>query len=73
MQIVYSPAHEKHAPKTFIRRGVVVPNPETPERAATLLAAVQGGGHRVVAPDDFGPAPLRAVHGVPRGRCQARL
>jgi acetoin utilization deacetylase AcuC-like enzyme len=62
MQIVYSPAHERHAPKTFIRRGVVVPNPETPERAATLLAAVQNGGHRIVAPDDFGPAPREAVH-----------
>jgi len=62
MQIVYSPAHEKHAPKTFIRRGAVVANPEAPARAAALLAAVRDAGHRILAPDDFGAAPRAAVH-----------
>jgi len=63
MQIVYSPAHEKHQPKTFIRRGAVVANPEVAARAATLLAAVRDAGHAIVAPDDFGPGPREAVHG----------
>jgi hypothetical protein len=57
MDIVYSPEHEKHQPRTFIRRGAVVANPEVPARAATLLAAVRDAGHRVVAPDDFGAGP----------------
>ncbi len=63
MQIVYSPTHEKHQPKTFIRRGTVVANPEVAARAATLLAAARGAGHRIVAPDDFGAGPREAVHG----------
>jgi acetoin utilization deacetylase AcuC-like enzyme len=63
MDIVYSSDHEKHQPRTFIRRGAVVANPEVPARAATLLAAVRDAGHRVVAPDDFGAGPREAVHG----------
>ena len=63
MQIVYSAEHERHQPKTFIRRGAVIANPEVPARAATLLAAVRAAGHRIVAPDDFGAAPREAVHG----------
>ena len=62
MQIVYSPAHEKHQPKTFIRRGAVVANPEMAARAATLLEAARAAGHRIVAPDDFGAFPREAVH-----------
>src|SRR5215469_1206536 len=62
MQIVYSPLHAKHAPKSFIRRGVVTPNPEVPARAETLLAAVREAGHKIVAPDAFGREPLVAVH-----------
>ena len=38
MRVVYSEAHEAHAPETFISCGVVSPSPETPERAARLLA-----------------------------------
>ena len=63
MDVVYSPAHQRHQPKTFIRRGAVVANPEVPARAAMLLAAVGNSGHRIVAPDDFGAAPREAVHG----------
>jgi acetoin utilization deacetylase AcuC-like enzyme len=62
MQIVYSPEHERHQPTTFIRRGAVVANPEVAARAATLLAAVRDGGHRILAPDAFGAGPREAVH-----------
>jgi acetoin utilization deacetylase AcuC-like enzyme len=63
MDVVYSPAHARHQPRTFIRRGAVVANPEVAARAEALLAAVRDGGHRIVAPDDFGAAPREAVHG----------
>jgi acetoin utilization deacetylase AcuC-like enzyme len=63
VQIVYSAAHEKHQPKTFIRRGAATANPEVAARAATLLEAARDAGHRVVAPDDFGAGPREAVHG----------
>jgi acetoin utilization deacetylase AcuC-like enzyme len=65
MQIVYSRDHEKHQPKTFIRRGAVVANPEVAARATTLLEAVRKAGHSIVAPDDYGPGPREAVHGKP--------
>src|SRR6266446_2039089 len=63
MEVVYSPEHARHQPRTFIRRGAVVANPEVPARAETLLASVRDGGHRIVAPDDFGAKPREAVHG----------
>jgi acetoin utilization deacetylase AcuC-like enzyme len=63
MRIVYSPAHEKHQPRTFIRRGAVVANPEVAARATTLLQAVRDAGHAIVAPEDYGPGPREAVHG----------
>lgn len=62
MQIVFSPEHERHQPKNFLKRGVPTPNPEVAERARRLLAAVEGNGHKVVAPDDFGHEPRTAVH-----------
>lgn len=62
MQIIYSPDHEKHQPNSFIRRGTLVPNPEVPARARTLLAAVSDAGHKIRSPDDFGPAPRAAIH-----------
>ena len=63
MEVVYSPEHARHQPRTFIRRGAVVANPEVPARAETLLASVRDAGHRIVAPDDFGAKPREAVHG----------
>ncbi len=62
MQVVYSDAHRRHAPKHFLVRGTRVDNPEVPERAENLVAAARAGGHTIVAPDDFGPGPREAVH-----------
>ena len=59
MQVIYSSAHERHAPEAFISAGHVRPNPEVAERAARLLAAV--GGHDILPPDAFGIGPLTRV------------
>jgi acetoin utilization deacetylase AcuC-like enzyme len=62
VKIVYSPRHARHAPRSFIRRGVAVPNPEVPERAERLLASARQAGHEIVAPAAFGRAAIAAVH-----------
>jgi len=62
MEVIYSEAHELHAPKTFIQRGVVVTNPEVMERGRTLVTNVRDAGHSISTPDDFGPASRAAVH-----------
>ena len=61
MRVVYSEAHEAHAPETFLSRGVLSPCPETPERAARLLAALTEAGYAVQAPREFGAEPLATV------------
>ena len=64
MRVVYSEAHEAHAPETFLSRGVLSPCPETPERAARLLAALTEAGYAVQAPREFGAEPLATVHSL---------
>jgi acetoin utilization deacetylase AcuC-like enzyme len=43
-------------------RGRLQANPELPQRAQRLLQAVQAAGHSIVTPQDYGTAPLAAVH-----------
>jgi len=62
MQVLFSDAHVRHQPQEFLLRGHFVPMAETAARAETLVAAARAGGHRVIAPDDFGMAPIAAVH-----------
>lgn len=62
MKVFFRESQKVHNPKSFIVLGEVKPNPETPERADRLLAAVQKGGHAVVEPGDHGLAPIAAVH-----------
>ena len=64
MDVVYSETHLKHAPRRFIIRGEWADNPEVPERAENLVAAARAAGHRIIAPDDFGEGPRRAVHDI---------
>ena len=64
MDVVFSEAHAQHAPTEFLMRGHFAAMPETVARAERLAAAAREAGHRVVAPDDFGLAPIAAVHGV---------
>ncbi len=62
MDVVFSPQQMNHHPSTYISRGRVVPNPEGPDRAETLLGAVRGLGLPVVAPRRFGRALYAQVH-----------
>lgn len=62
MLSVYSDDNRLHDPEQYIARGVLIPARESPQRATELLAALQDGGHRIVAPRDFGRAALLGVH-----------
>ena len=64
MDILFSTAHAGHAPKEFLLRGHFAPLAETTARAETLAAAARDAGHRIVAPDDWGMAPIAAVHAI---------
>ena len=51
MEVAYSPAHARHQPRTFIRRGAVVANPEVAAMARRIADAglptvlIQEGGY----------------------------
>lgn len=64
MEVVFSEAHARHAPKQFLLRGKFAATAETVARAENLVEAARGAGHRIVAPDDWGMAPVAAVHAV---------
>ena len=61
MQIVYDPRHTIHAPHTA--QGRVTDTLEAPARAETIAQAVRAAGLGAFAlPEDYGLAPIRAVH-----------
>lgn len=62
MLVVYNETQKQHAPKSFMTRGQRGACPEIPERADAFLAAVARRGDTVVAPPDYGMAPIAAVH-----------
>jgi acetoin utilization deacetylase AcuC-like enzyme len=62
MRIYFSDEHAVHAPETFVSRGRVTANPETPARADALLGAARKAGHELAEARDFGLEPVRAVH-----------
>ena len=62
MRIYYSDQHAEHSPGSFVSRGRVTANPETPARAEALLGGVRGAGHEPVGIRRFGLGPVRAVH-----------
>ena len=62
MNVVFSELQKQHYPRHFLSSGLPKPNPEVPERADCLLAAAQASGLSPVQPDDYGLAPLAAVH-----------
>jgi acetoin utilization deacetylase AcuC-like enzyme len=62
MRVVHSEAHSKHQPRVFVYRGQIVDTPETAIRATMIASALRESGHEIIAPADFGAAPLRAVH-----------
>lgn len=62
MIVVYSDKHQSHAPDRIFIRGAAVPYTEAPSRVEHLLSAIRDAGHEIVAPRDFGLAPIEAVH-----------
>jgi len=60
---VYSDDHRRQHGKGELTDGRLMPVVEKPERADIVLARVRESGlGEVIAPDDFGRAPLAAVH-----------
>lgn len=64
MEVIFSEANARHAPRQFLLRGHFAPVAETVARAEKLVQAARGAGHRVAAPDDWGMAPIAAIHGI---------
>ena len=63
MQVVYSPAHLEHDPKTETVMGAAIPANEVGERAERIRAALAAdGGFPISPPTDHGTAPIAAVH-----------
>ncbi|MBM5690464.1 histone deacetylase family protein [Burkholderia pseudomallei] len=65
MLTYFHPDQLKHSPLTYLSRGKMRAPREVPERAVRLLGAVTSLGFDVRAPEDFGAAPLAAVHSEP--------
>ncbi len=53
---------KRHYPRQFLVSGAPQPSPEVPERLDRMLEALHRDGHEVAVPEDFGLAPLAAVH-----------
>lgn len=51
-----------HDPQMFMANGVMLPNPEKPERIAVLRAGAEAAGAVFEPPRDFGMGPIAAVH-----------
>jgi acetoin utilization deacetylase AcuC-like enzyme len=62
MKVVHDPRHAAHDPQFFLSSGAPQPCPEKPARAEALLGAVRRMGLEVMAPQDHGEDPIRAVH-----------
>lgn len=62
MKVVFSETQRQHYPRQFLVNGTLQANPEVPERIDALLGAVCERGDTVVAPHDYGLAPVAAVH-----------
>ncbi len=62
MQVVFAETQLRHDPQRFLVRGEWRPCTEQPERAKVLRQAAARAGHVEMAPADFGPAPIAALH-----------
>ncbi|RYY27859.1 MAG: histone deacetylase family protein [Sphingomonadales bacterium] len=60
MRTFFDPRQLAHAPALELHNGAYVPHAETPYRAESIVAALDG----FVLPTDHGEAPIRAVHDV---------
>lgn len=62
MQVFYAEEQKRHDPRTFLSSGTLRPNPEQPERAERLLTGARAAGCTILRPENYGLAPLAAVH-----------
>lgn len=62
MRAYHSNESVRHDPKTFYRRGVTIPHPESAERYLSLREAVATAGYQVCEAPDHGLQPLLEVH-----------
>ena len=51
-----------HEPEIYYRGGAPTPHPEQPERAILIRDMLLDNGFAVEVPQDFGTAPIKAVH-----------
>jgi len=64
MRVVHSPLHARHDGGMELYRATLVPCFEAPERAESILRAVQGAGLEVSEPREFPTEVLHRVHDV---------
>lgn len=63
MRVVHSPAHLRHDPGFEVEHGLLVGHHELPVRAERVVAALAADDRfAVTAPDEWGTAPVEAVH-----------
>ncbi len=62
MKFVHHPDAALHHPAYYFNRGQMRALPEKPERVGALAALIQSRGGALIQPDDYGYAPLAAVH-----------
>ena len=60
--VIYDDAEKGHSPDNFVVRGVRQQNKEVPERTELMRTALDQAGYELSAPEDFGMAPLKAIH-----------
>jgi acetoin utilization deacetylase AcuC-like enzyme len=62
MKAFYHPSEKLHHPKTRFARGKLLAPTEVPARLEPLLFAARQLGFEVLTPQDYGRAPIEAVH-----------
>lgn len=62
LPIVFHTGHARHDPQLYFKSGTFHIHPEMPSRAESIVAELRAQGGKIIAPDDFGPAPRAAVH-----------
>jgi acetoin utilization deacetylase AcuC-like enzyme len=62
MKAFFADEQKRHDPKAFLSSGAPQPNPEKPERVDRLLAGAKAAGCSIERPQNYGLAPIAAVH-----------
>ena len=62
MKVVFSTHHRTHNPKSFIVRGRIASNPETPDRVDILLASARSVNYQTIEASPHQAEVLIQVH-----------